>query len=72
MLHERAWDTGSVIELFNKCFPCKFRFLMEEMMIKHTEMEGFSESMRQAASNPEAIHLKQQSTVLATQSGCGC
>ncbi|CAC5372290.1 RAB7L1 [Mytilus coruscus] len=48
------------------------RFLMEEMMIKHTEMEGFSESMRQAASNPEAIHLKQQSTVLATQSGCGC
>lgn len=48
------------------------RFLMEEMMIKHTEMEGFSESMRQAVTNPEAIHLKQQTSVLSNQTRCSC
>jgi len=41
-------------------------------MIKHTEMEGFSESMRQAVTNPEAIHLKQQTSVLANQTRCSC
>lgn len=41
-------------------------------MIKHTEMEGFSESMRQAVTNPEAIHLKQQTSVLSNQTRCSC
>ena len=41
-------------------------------MIKHTEMEGFSESMRQAVANPETIHLKHQTSVQANQTRCMC
>ncbi|XP_069141824.1 ras-related protein Rab-7L1-like [Argopecten irradians] len=47
------------------------RFLMEEMMTKHSELDGFSESMRQSVS-PGTVHLKSQSVHVTEESRCSC
>ena len=42
-----------------------FRFLIEEMMAKHAEFDGFSNSMM-ASGNPGGIHLRSTTTPTRT------
>ena len=55
----------------NKINIVAFRFLIEEMMAKHAEFDGFSNSMM-ASGNPGGIHLRSTTTPLEPASRCSC
>ncbi|KAK3101915.1 hypothetical protein FSP39_007333 [Pinctada imbricata] len=64
-----GWTETSVKE--GKMIDESMRFLIEEMMSKHAEFDGFSNSMM-ASGGPGGIHLRSTNPPLQPTSRCSC